>query len=270
MNATETRTTAQVIAAMLQENTGVAMCDSGGENGRHWQQNQGRDFENEPATVLEFDFDEIGVTHNVYHWLLDRLEFADDLQSSFDKFAELVENEDCDWFELLEKWCEYKGIGLVDTINTYNGEDLLSQALQYYILESDDDCFIALMIHNGADVRGGYTAPKMFRNNGNYGGWCECPLFDNANAYIQCSGPAYDPNQMPLDGVPQPNHEPHNWSTDDGYHWYADGACGLNAGQQLETYEFSHDETDKGQGKIYVDDNGKGYCPICGGELSAS
>ena len=25
---------------MLTENTGVAMCDSGGEDGRHWQRNQ--------------------------------------------------------------------------------------------------------------------------------------------------------------------------------------------------------------------------------------
>jgi len=32
--------TKKVIYKMLTENTGVHMCDSGGENGRHWQRNQ--------------------------------------------------------------------------------------------------------------------------------------------------------------------------------------------------------------------------------------
>ena len=32
--------TQKAIYKMLTENTGVAMCDSGGDDGRHWQRNQ--------------------------------------------------------------------------------------------------------------------------------------------------------------------------------------------------------------------------------------
>ena len=37
---------------MLTENTGRALCDSGDYYGRHWQQNQGRDFEAQPVSHL--------------------------------------------------------------------------------------------------------------------------------------------------------------------------------------------------------------------------
>ena len=35
----------EVIYKMLTENTGVHMCDSGGENGRHWQRNQKKNLQ---------------------------------------------------------------------------------------------------------------------------------------------------------------------------------------------------------------------------------
>jgi hypothetical protein len=43
---TET-TLKEKITAMLKENTGIHMLDSGGYGGRHWQRNQKRDFEKE-------------------------------------------------------------------------------------------------------------------------------------------------------------------------------------------------------------------------------
>jgi len=46
--------TAQKLAEMLQENTGRSILDSGDYYGRHWQRNQGRDFESEPEGKLEF------------------------------------------------------------------------------------------------------------------------------------------------------------------------------------------------------------------------
>ena len=50
-------------------------------------------------------------------------------------------------------------------INTYNDDCILSQTLQIIysdsIFESDNQ-IIALSIHNGADVRGGYTDFKIF------------------------------------------------------------------------------------------------------------
>src|SRR5690606_23393942 len=62
--------TEEVLASMLKENTGTHMLDSGGAYGRHWQRNQGRDFEAEKETELKFGIyngkPEITVTHNTY------------------------------------------------------------------------------------------------------------------------------------------------------------------------------------------------------------
>lgn len=48
-------------------------------------------------------------------------------------------------------------------INTYNGESSLTQTLQFITLgDTYDSNIIALSVHNGADVRGGYTDYKIF------------------------------------------------------------------------------------------------------------
>ena len=55
------------------------------------------------------------------------------------------------------------------TINTYNGECDLSQTIQFVYVGDTYDCdVIALSIHNGADVRGGYTDYKLFRIEEDY------------------------------------------------------------------------------------------------------
>ena len=48
-------------------------------------------------------------------------------------------------------------------INTYNYESVLSQTIQF-IMFSDgyDNIYVCLQIHNGCDVRAGYTLPKIF------------------------------------------------------------------------------------------------------------
>ena len=109
LKTNERTETAAVLAAMLTENTGTNFLDSGGiakydadgnyvgsdcGYGRHWQRNQHRDFDAEPATVLSFKYG-IDVTHNVYHWLLERLEYDDELQDRFDEFVEDHEDTYC-------------------------------------------------------------------------------------------------------------------------------------------------------------------------------
>jgi hypothetical protein len=189
---------------MLRENTGTHFLDSGGTPkhdkhgncvgsdhgyGRHWERNQHRDFENEPATILSFKYG-IEVTHSVYHWLLERLEYDDEMQ---DRFLEFVEDrDDTYWLQDMEEFPEWLrerghevtglyGDGDPFTVNTYNGEDLLSQTLQYLYFELDGDPYVLLQIHGGCDVRGGYTSPKAFRvlDDGAY-------LLCNADARIHC------------------------------------------------------------------------------------
>lgn len=287
--------TNQVISEMLQENTGRHMLDSGGAYGRNWERNQNRDFAEEEESYSEFrswgDGLEIEVTHNLYHWLTDRVEYDEKLQGLFDDFANLPGNEDEGWLTLMENFAKRlggKGLygdGEPMTINTYNGEDLLSQTIQYTYFEIYEDVYgppslqdaddegevivdagdyVLLQIHGGCDVRGGYTAPKVFRVKD------EGALFDNARATIQC----------------QENRD-HNWFTDDGYHYYENGACGTGY-KQLETYPTEEVEEEpepvekhpdlfvKGETPCEYEHAGtvliyekRAFCPFCGGELKA-
>ena len=53
----------QQLFEMFTENTGTHLLDSGGDNGRHWQRNQGRDvdsFINEPQAVLKIEKGRLG------------------------------------------------------------------------------------------------------------------------------------------------------------------------------------------------------------------
>jgi len=233
--------TSEVIKGMLTENTGTHFLDSGGAYGRSWQRNQGRDFENDLETVLSFKYGGISITHNLYHWLNDRVEYSEQMQELFDKFTELPENEDDHWLALMEKFPQWLmdngyateiggiyGDGDPFVHNTYNGEDLLEQVLQFLYMtieglpedeESDIDLrgeYVLLQIHGGCDVRGGYTAPKAFEMLGH----SELAMFDNARASIYCLG----------------EHCDNNYYTDDGYHWYHEGACGRGY-HQLESWE---------------------------------
>ena len=53
MTTTQTDTTADRLAEMLQENTGRTILDSGDYYGRHWEQNQDADFQAQPEGRLE-------------------------------------------------------------------------------------------------------------------------------------------------------------------------------------------------------------------------
>ncbi len=260
--STTTLSTAGVIAGMLKKNTGVAMCDSGGAGGRHYQRNQERDFASEPAITLDFRYESIDVTLNLYHWLAGRLEFAPELQADFDAFNALPENVDDYWAEVLDAWREARGAEIHETINSCNGEDLLSQTIQWWHGELDGEDFIILQIHGGADVRCGYTAPKFFTPDD------DCLLYDNARAIIVCERTTFDPAQLDFGGE-QTHQEPHNWDTDDAYHWSFEGCYGNSDAGSLEKYDFSDKPADKGNGKLYVDEDGNGYCPLCGSKLNA-
>ena len=99
-------------------------------------------------------------------------------------------------------------------------------------------------------------------------GTTELGILDNCRASIYCDG-QHDPRQT---SVPWDYSREHYWTTDDGYHWYAEGSCGFGAGTQLEDYERVEieDREEWEQGKLCVLEDGTGLCPICGAELKAS
>lgn len=125
----------------------------------------------------EFDdvYDWVLVT-DLFQQMTSRLEL-DDICNSFNA----IEVDDWDSDEFMgcsieqERYLEQHGISTHShydadgmPFNTYNFEgSTLSQNVQYYVLErgsrSDRTEYVLVQVHNGCDVRGGYTNAKLFR-----------------------------------------------------------------------------------------------------------
>jgi len=265
--------TAEKLSEMLQENTGRHFLDSGGAYGRHWERNQGTDFEAQPEGTLEFwnrdgELDIIP-TLDVFHFLKDRLEYNPALDRQYQAWCEVKGEDPYSYGSALE-FASNGGRGIYGDgdpfcINTYNGEDLLSQTLQYVYWTDDDGAHVLLQIHGGCDARGGYTDPVAFDLTCDEG----LSIFDNAHAAIYCDGC----NTA--------------WDSDDGNHWTENGLARIRLEQFPATDEkpeypapFDPAQTTLpidlperpkfSAGVVWVDDEDNGHCPYCGGLLHAS
>ena len=176
-----TSNTKDLIFSMLTENTGKHMCDSGGTNGRMWQRNTNKcvaDFEAEPAELYQYDpkYNEIYRTVSVFHYLTHNLE-VDDIAFNFNELNTDAEdyNADCKEDDVslygvsLNAWLHLVTENEVEvqrSWNTYNGESDLSQILQGANLTINEEHYVLIQIHGGADARGGYTDAKLFKCDG--------------------------------------------------------------------------------------------------------
>jgi hypothetical protein len=174
-----------LIFSMLTENTGTHMCDSGGDNGRMWQRNEDKclqDFADEPEELYQYDpkYNEIYRTVSVFHYLTNNLE-VDDIAFRFNELNTNAKDWDADckennatlygvsvnaWQDLLMSNLS-KEIEVQRSWNTYNGDSDLSQILQGANLTINEEHYVLIQIHGGADARGGYTDAKLFKC-GNY------------------------------------------------------------------------------------------------------
>ncbi len=169
----------QVIYNMLTESTGTHMLDSGGGSNRHWQRNQLKsidDFKNEPhITILDKDTEYPYAEISVFHHLVNTLEYLEDETNDLIEWIskdpyEYWENSEGRRISSRDTIEEYMvknyandDMNLVHHTNTYNRDSSLSQVLQVISVGDIYNCdVIALSIHNGADVRGGYTDYKLF------------------------------------------------------------------------------------------------------------
>lgn len=149
------------IIKMLTENTGQHMLDSGGIYGRNYERNQNVDWDKTPETTVESYGDSVEITVSVYHYLLGHLEITDESEVHDKMFKAFCDSNDDYYLTNMEDYAEK--FTKTNTVNTYNGECLLSQTLQFVTFkDGNDEEFIILQIHGGCDVRGGYTVPRVF------------------------------------------------------------------------------------------------------------
>lgn len=166
---TLTNNTEAAIYAMLTENTGGSILDSGGAYGRNWERNQKKtleDFKDGPAAWLEPKY---GIVSKSLFWhLVDHLTIDEPLTAHFDKFAEL--DPEAGYFELMDLWLDELGIGQEGdfysgrlSFNTYNFENWLpDQTIQGAFFGLNGNDYLIMQVHGGCDVRGGYTRPRVF------------------------------------------------------------------------------------------------------------
>jgi len=145
------------------------LCDSGGDDGRHWQRNAKVDPSTLPEVALDIpelpcQSDDVAVTVSLCH-CLPRVLSLDDTCREYNALP-------CpDWDSGIygvskagAKWLAARGLTAGDSWNSYNGDSTLSQTLQGTEMRETDgvETYILLQIHQGADVRGGYTDAKLF------------------------------------------------------------------------------------------------------------
>lgn len=160
------------ILEMLRENTGTHFLDSGGKDGRMWQKNQTKIFQKEPRVSYEIYNGEIVHSVSLFHYLNEILE-EDYFSYEVNKFIQELAEESSEYhyinsldeeIEMAFPQIEYKG----EVINTYNGEENISQTILFrpFLNTETDEVYVLLQIHNGADVRGGYTLTRCFKLEG--------------------------------------------------------------------------------------------------------
>lgn len=157
------KTAKETIIEQMTENTGKHALDSGGENGRLWQRNQGKDLEAEPEYTVETDTDneETIVMVSTFHYLNERLKT--------DEFTEMVngiiEKNDLHWVQEIAEELQEMGYDVDEnnTVNTYNHSAPVTQDFLYIPFEINNDVYILLQTHNGADIRGGYSQTKAYK-----------------------------------------------------------------------------------------------------------
>jgi hypothetical protein len=165
-------------------NSGKALCDSGGESGRHWQ----RPAISKDSPGVEVGVDrftnrdgkavtEVSVVIEAAHFLDANFEILTDLQDRFDAWVEEQPDHE-DWFSLGQRFAE-EVLGLYSQArdNVYNGENDLSQVYVWEVFTPEekhrdwlfaDNAVVVIHVHTGCDVRGGYSYPLFCRSTGDY------------------------------------------------------------------------------------------------------
>ena len=243
--------TERIITKMMKECTGVHFLDSGGYEDRNWQINQKvKSFKQQPEGILKWYEFGPEIQINTFHFLVDKLVFdlsAEKFDKMFNNFVNKKGNKDVNYLETMEQFPVYlqelgydiqEGWG---TCNSYNCKSLLSQTIQFVHMNINRENYIVLQIHNGYDVRGGYTKPRVFTE------YEEDGIFDFNKATVYCN------NCHAI--------------------WYIEDACNIKPNEDSYKIDFKDliveeiediNQVKIKNNKLYVNKNtATAYCPVC-------
>lgn len=235
----EVRPVDEIIEQKLRSKTARHPKDSWGV--RHDKQNEDvESFEDQPVIQKEVTDDGVIIYVSVYHFLTATLE-NDEASARLNSMFQLyMDNTDENYLQAM-----YSFTGAERAVNTSNHESLLSQTLQYVTFDAQesnptgfiepkdkteiyDENYVLLQIHQGADLRGGYTRPVVLKIR-------DIDMFRLGN---------HDINAETTDE----NGERVTWYSDDaGAHWYGD----MNAEDGTENWRF-----DKEANEVYYKPSG--------------
>lgn len=169
-----------IIENLLNEEIGKHICDSGGAYGYQYERNRENGCLKGLNPVDEYTDEEkkertLDITIPVFDLLTynltkddDTIRFEKELFKAFEEngfepyeiyeVSDYLKNEGADFFGI-----EPTGITRLEYVNTYNYEEYISQTLLYVTFSFGGDDYVLLEVHNGCDVRSGYTYPQLFK-----------------------------------------------------------------------------------------------------------
>jgi hypothetical protein len=163
-----------IIDKLLKEPITHYLGDSGGAYGYKYEKNQKEGYLTGLNPVEEYTNGNertIEITIPIYDFLTYNLSKSEDT-SNFEKelFKAFKENgfEPYEIYEVEEylkstEGIEETGFLPIKYYNTYNGEEFLSQTLLFCVFSANENDYVLLEVHNGCDVRSGYTSPQLFK-----------------------------------------------------------------------------------------------------------
>lgn len=188
----------KIIDKILKEPIAHHLCDSGGAYGYIYERNQKEGYLKGLNPVEEYTNEDkeersLDVTIPVYDLLTyncvkddDVIQFEKKLFAAFQKHGfepyeiyeveEYLKNEGKREFGITET-----GVSSLSYTNTYNYEEYISQTLLYITFSYNDNDYLLLEVHNGCDVRSGYTYPQVFKLED-----IEYFLFSLSDRFCQC------------------------------------------------------------------------------------
>ena len=181
--------TGDVVAEMLAKPITHELCDSGSFYGYNYQRNASRDFAQEPVFhAFDPEDNPPSLIQSLYWFICRNTAYDHGMTRKFYRFAYSKNMMDRDISECMEEFARKRNnyeatesTSVTDT--TYNHETTLDQGFLYaaFMPEAEVE-YVIISVHNGCDIRGGYTMPRVFQITEGNNFWSSL-----SQIYCQCA-----------------------------------------------------------------------------------